>query len=415
MNSFVETLNLWGGRFTGFALPMLLQSSLLIATLFLIDLALRRKVRAVVRYALWMLVLIKLVLPPSLSVPTGLAYWFPEKKMAGPATTHPSQFVVHYTDSSSTQALVSHAYDPPPPTLRPVAWLTLVWLTISAGLLVSLCRRSHRVAMSTRLTKPASSSPEQLLDSCRRLMRIRRCVRVKLSATASSPVVYGLWRPLILIPQQLADKLSVAQLRAVLLHEMAHVKRGDVCVHYVQTLLQIFYWWHPLLWLANRHIRCVREQAVDETVVVTLAHEAPSYPAALLEVAKFAFARPLLSLGFIGIMESRSALGRRIKRLVEQPAPKSAKLNLANAAAILLCAVLLLPMARGQQKGADNSAGIPATTSDQSTVVTVKVTLLAVPDASMEKLALGEAAILGTNGHRGWVLGADALTNVMRH
>ena len=65
--NIIDTLNHWGARFVGFGLPMLVQSSLLIIFLFALDLLIRRKVRAVFRYGLWMLVLIKLVLPLALA------------------------------------------------------------------------------------------------------------------------------------------------------------------------------------------------------------------------------------------------------------------------------------------------------------------------------------------------------------
>ena len=75
MNAIVEFLNVWGARFAGFALPMFLQSAVLILLLFALDLAFRKRVRATIRYAVWMLALVKLALPPSLSSPTGAAYW----------------------------------------------------------------------------------------------------------------------------------------------------------------------------------------------------------------------------------------------------------------------------------------------------------------------------------------------------
>src|SRR5213594_3498856 len=76
----IHALNHLGAHFTRFAFSMLVQSSLLIIALLLLDLVLRKRVRAVVRYPLWILVLVKLVLPPSLAAPTGLAYWLPERK-----------------------------------------------------------------------------------------------------------------------------------------------------------------------------------------------------------------------------------------------------------------------------------------------------------------------------------------------
>jgi beta-lactamase regulating signal transducer with metallopeptidase domain len=114
-----------------------------------------------------------------------------------------------------------------------------------------LVRRSRSVAQNASQALQAPDSPKDLLDACLHEMGIKQRVRLKLSATAGSPAVCGLWRPVILIPQELADKLSALQLRAVLLHELAHIKRNDVWVHHAQTLLQVFYWWHPLLWFAN--------------------------------------------------------------------------------------------------------------------------------------------------------------------
>ena len=64
MTTFIETLNHSGDQFLKFAWPMLWQSSLLIAIIFVLEFALRRKIRAAIRYALWLVVLVKLLLPP---------------------------------------------------------------------------------------------------------------------------------------------------------------------------------------------------------------------------------------------------------------------------------------------------------------------------------------------------------------
>ncbi|MFC1635557.1 M56 family metallopeptidase, partial [Planctomycetota bacterium] len=76
MNAIFETVNSVGVRFVDFALPMLIQSSVLILILLLADALLRKKVRAVFRYWIWMVVLLKLVLPTSLSSPVSLGRWF---------------------------------------------------------------------------------------------------------------------------------------------------------------------------------------------------------------------------------------------------------------------------------------------------------------------------------------------------
>ena len=76
MITFIEQFNSVGKSFIDFVLPMLIQSSVLIIILLAIDMLLRKRIRAVFRYWIWMIVLVKLILPPTLSLPTSPAYWF---------------------------------------------------------------------------------------------------------------------------------------------------------------------------------------------------------------------------------------------------------------------------------------------------------------------------------------------------
>jgi hypothetical protein len=99
MNSFIETLNQWGGNFLRFAWPMLWQSSLLIAVLFVFDFLFRRKLRASIRYALWLVVLVKLCVPPTLALPTSPAWWL-HKTPPPIATKAETRYTVTYDNLS---------------------------------------------------------------------------------------------------------------------------------------------------------------------------------------------------------------------------------------------------------------------------------------------------------------------------
>src|SRR5450432_1572001 len=92
MNSFIEILNQWGENLIGFEWPMLWQSSLLILVLFAFDFLFRRKVRASIRYALWLVVLVKLCMPPTLALPTSPAWWLHQTPSPIAAKAEP-----HYT------------------------------------------------------------------------------------------------------------------------------------------------------------------------------------------------------------------------------------------------------------------------------------------------------------------------------
>src|ERR1039457_6146091 len=123
MNSFIETLNQWGGNYLNFAWPMLWQSSLLIAALFAVDILFRRKIRASIRYALWLVVLVKLCLPPALALPTSPAWWVHKTPppVAAKAETH---YTVTYDNAPLPEIPQSPlpAFAPPPPAMNFAAW-----------------------------------------------------------------------------------------------------------------------------------------------------------------------------------------------------------------------------------------------------------------------------------------------------
>ncbi len=75
LNDWIMLINSIGEAFWEYSSQVFVQSSILIIVLLIIDFLLRRRVRATLRYWMWMLVFIKLVLPPTLSQPTGIGYW----------------------------------------------------------------------------------------------------------------------------------------------------------------------------------------------------------------------------------------------------------------------------------------------------------------------------------------------------
>ena len=354
MNSSIEAINIGGGQFLHFAGAMLWQSSLLIALVFILDWSLARKLRASVRYALWLAVLVKLLLPPTLALPTSPAWWLHPVKHA--AATPP----IHHDPVTYDETPVTFAPStipipqPPPVQLTDAGWLLLGTGTVSLALLFWLAIRWWQVSRLVR----HGLDQEQLsarLNEAQQQAGFRSCVRLKIVDDRMSPALCGLFRPVILLPHTLTDRLSPSQLRVVLLHELFHLRRRDMWVNFAQTLLQIFYWWHPLLWLANARVRQVREQAVDDAVMLALNDTADDYAPTLLEVARMTFRRPTIHLGLVGIMESRSALRHRIERLVNFSAPRKAGLTFASLGAIFLFSAVALPMGEAPDRDGQSS------------------------------------------------------------
>jgi len=372
MGELVNLLNTVGGAFVVFAGHMLIQSSVLIVILAALDLVLRKRVKAVVRYWIWLLILAKLLLPPSLSSPTSLVSWVGSRlpKTTLVSLTPASPFVVPETISGAAPTPMDTAPRPraaegpvsetaPLSTapIRPVAlptWQALVLLAWVAAVLLMGVLLIQRVSFVHGLMAQSQEAPDALralLEQCRRQMAVRRGAGIRLTCLSVSPSVCGLLRPVILMPEQMIQQLETPQLRSVLLHELAHLQRGDLWINLLQTLLQIVYLYHPLLWLANARIRAVREQAVDEAVLAALGEDAEEYPRTLLSISKLAFGRPALSLRLLGVVESKKALTARVRHMVSRPFPQNARLGLQGLAAIVIAALVLLPMARGTEGG----------------------------------------------------------------
>jgi len=289
METIIEHINSAGKVFVGFALPMLAQSSILIAILLLAELLLRKKVRAVFRYWLGMLILVQLILPPSQASRVSLGYLLADK-----------------VDYLSAEAA---------PVITWQAIVLLVWLAVVIVMGLVFLKRAVLASRLLGQAGKANGLMNDLLVYCCKCMGVsKRKVQLKISSDGTSPAVCGLFRPVILVPRNLAPSLGSRHLRAVLLHELAHIRRGDLWVNFAQTFLQIIYFYNPLLWLANSTIRKVREQAVDEMVLGAMGEKVQRYPEMLAEVARLAFKRPALSLGLIGLVESESALAKRIKQ-----------------------------------------------------------------------------------------------------
>jgi beta-lactamase regulating signal transducer with metallopeptidase domain len=386
LSAVIHAINRAGAIHWDFASTMFVQVVALVAILSLVELCLRRRVRAVARYWLWALVILKLLLPVSLRTPASLAYWVRSEPQPAATISFPAAVVSpalqqrgipqdiemrpvaetadttllsdspiiatpQRADVPSIRAEASPAAVALPHALPHVnlyGWLFLAWC---GGCLVLGGIVFRRVAKVRRLVHGATEATRDfaapLEVACSLLQLSSRRVRVKISEQVGCPAVCGLWRPTILIPERLVGRLDEDQLQLVFVHELAHWKRWDLQLNLLQTVLQVVYFYNPAVWLTNAVLRRIREEAVDDAVLIALAAPAERYSHTLLQVAAQALRPAEAGVPLIGILESRRALVRRIYRLTIQPLPRSARLGLGGFVAVALVGVALLPMAGG--------------------------------------------------------------------
>ena len=111
-------------------------------------------------------------------------------------------------------------------------------------------------------------------------LRLSRPVVLMESCLADAPIVLGHFRSLILMPVGLLTGLPAGQIEAILLHELAHIRRCDYLVNAVQRFVEGLFFYHPAVWWISRVIRTERENCCDD-VVVEMTGNAHEYAVAL--------------------------------------------------------------------------------------------------------------------------------------
>jgi beta-lactamase regulating signal transducer with metallopeptidase domain len=152
-------------------------------------------------------------------------------------------------------------------------------------------------------------------------------------------------RPRLLVPSELWSETSLEERTALLLHELAHLKRRDHWVRWLELIVGGLYWWHPAVWWGRRLLREAEEQCCDAWVVWAMPQGAKTYATALLAAIEFVSGARTAPAGSSAASGNGhvSSLKRRLKMIVRARTPKG--LSWAGRLAVLGTAALVLPLA----------------------------------------------------------------------
>ena len=244
------------------------------------------------------------------------------------------------TTLQSSVAPAASAVAPAPfaPSATQIAlgiWLTgmllgLAWIALGR---FGLARIRHRA------TPLASEEWRAILEAERAHAGVEQHVALLESRAVTSPVTWGVWAPVIVLPSA-AHSWSLDRKRVVVMHEMAHIARRDSATQLAATLASIVYWVHPLVILAARRLRAECERACDERVL-ELGTPATDYAAHLLDVAKYARSFGAASIVSVAMARPSQLEGRLIAVLRSSPNRGRASAR-SRAAASLFAATMLI-------------------------------------------------------------------------
>lgn len=269
-------------------------------------------------HALWVVVLLKLITPPMVGVPWRLSW--PSAIPAVHAESLPN-VAAEQIDTAAlpapafeTEELISQplAWMPPIETTRPeletpgvnapvegrptvesrlpFSWVLMLATTWIAGSLVFLVITVARLVRFNRALSSAAPAPEglsTLADQVAARFGLSGRYRLRVAEGRLPPLLWPIGRPTILLSRQLLDELSPDESQTLLAHELAHLRRKDHWVRWLDLVAAMLYWWHPVAWWARTMIRNTEERACDAWVVWALPDSGRRYAAALFTAVEF--------------------------------------------------------------------------------------------------------------------------------
>ena len=357
------------------AAPLLLdvfwKSLFVLAAAALAALMLRRR-SAAARHALWLSAFVTLLFLPALCL------WLPSQTLPVlPAAVSPPRLLpvqswvsdaAPLPDRPAAPALFLGSAGPDRTTLRPprtaeavpartvrpvpLAWSSQLWMPAllwMAGVGAVLGRIALGLASARRLIHgcvPVAAGPlAEAAGEARRALGLYRPVRLRQNRVGQAvvvPMTFGHFRPIVLLPQG-ASGWPAGRLRAVLLHEMAHIGRSDWAVLLLVRSVCALYWFHPLVWLAARRLRAEAEEACDDRVLLC-GVPAPDYADHLLEIVRALPRRGGPFPAAVTMARNREIAGR-LQTILAHPKSRGGVTPRGLVLAALTGLILVLPLA----------------------------------------------------------------------
>lgn len=207
-----------------------------------------------------------------------------------------------------------------------------LWLAGSIGLAAIAAVRTWRHAGMLRRASAAPAAVESMVREVADSLGLRRAPEALMVAARVSPMIWCGRRARLILPAELWDELDEAGRRAVIVHELAHLKRRDHWVCWAELIAVAVYWWHPVVWIVRRRLREEADLCCDAWVTMSLPRSRRAYAEALLETRRFISeakaAPPAVGLGAISgrarhfarrltmVMTQRTAPGRSISGMI---------------------------------------------------------------------------------------------------
>lgn len=308
------------------------EASVLVVLVVVIQTLLGGVLAARARYVLSFLVLCRLLLPvapPSrlsvfnLGSAASMPEWVVPARDANPAAAHPAVDRFERAAAASAQPVTILESSPFPartPVQSPgslrsgMGTVAFLWAMGFGLVLVGTLWRHWRFGNWIRgASAPGDPRIGALLEECKEAMGMPKAKRIGIAVTerVGVPALFGVWRPRLLLPPSVLA-LETRELRTVLLHELAHLKRRDTLLNWIMIGVRAWHWFNPVVWFAMRRLRADRELVCDAMVLECVGRsDRRLYGETLLKLLAMPPARSL-SPSLVPVITPQPEIKRRI-------------------------------------------------------------------------------------------------------
>lgn len=314
---------------------------------------------------LWLLVLLKILLPPLVTVPVftiptssmeTMDHQFPEP-LAPPTPIVLGEVDLHQEPAFEESVVAPEPKEAPLFDIEQLKMgLGLLWALGSVMVFVISFSRMRRFDSALKSSaQPAPVETQSLAAGLARKLGLSRSPTVYLGTAKISPMLWWIGgQARIYVPKDYFRESDQSELRWVLAHELGHFSRGDHLVRCLEWLTCVIFWWNPVAWLARRQLRINEEVCCDLLVISTLNAPPKAYAQSLLTVIEFLAGSTLRPPAMASGINSGGNLERRFRMIVSNK-PKPRRPRWLSSLAVF-CGLAFLPFGVAQAQSPDYEA-----------------------------------------------------------
>ncbi|URZ08553.1 M56 family metallopeptidase [Clostridium felsineum] len=232
--------------------------------IWVIKLVLKNRMSPTWHYYIWLIILIRLILPYSLSSPVSIYNTVNIDRSVSKniINSNNTQMISNQTTSyikvnSNNDFIKDKKQD----ILQILSVVWIVGIVIGVVYLFSV----YLIFYSKIRKEPEYREVEicDLLEECKKEMKIKRNIQIKKSQSVKTPCITGFIKPCILLPDYIAYKLTKEEIKYVIIHELSHFKHKDIIINWISILLNLIHWFNPILYFSFKKLKQDSEIACD--------------------------------------------------------------------------------------------------------------------------------------------------------